>query len=102
MEQFLRRRVLTDRRRTEITDEIVSWITGSPCPMSIVSDDGSVKLVRCLEPGYKIPSRMTITALIQRKHGELQNDLVAVLRQVGGIVMTSDYWSSAKNISCGT
>ena len=101
MHQFLGRQVISARRRSEITGHIVSWCTGSLCPLSIVSDPGLVRQVQCLEPGYKMPSRTNIAALIRRKHELLQRDLVAVLKQVGGLAMTFDYWSSARNVSYG-
>ena len=101
MHQLLGQRVISARRRSEIIGHVVSWCTGSLHPLSIVSNPGLVRLVQCLEPGYKMPSRTNIAALIRRKHELLQRDLVAVLKQVGGLAMTFDYWSSARNVSYG-
>ena len=88
MHQLLGQRVISARRRSEIIGHVVSWCTGSLHPLSIVSNPGLVRLVQCLEPGYKMPSQTNIAALIHHKHEPLQRDLVAVLKQVGGLAKT--------------
>ena len=37
-------------------------------PVRVIEDQGFLKMLAYLEPGYKVPSRKHITSIMQQKH----------------------------------
>ena len=102
MQRFLGRQTITDKRKNEITALIACWCTGSLRPLSIVGDSGFVKLLKLLEPGYKVPTRNTMAAVIRKDYEDLRKALLLVLDAVDGISVTTDLWSSSMNLAYAT
>ena len=102
MQRFLGRQTITDKRKNEITALIACWCTGSLRPLSIVGDSGFVKLLKLLEPGYNVPTRNTMAAVIRKAYEDLRKALLLVLDAVDGISVTTDLWSSSMNLAYAT
>ena len=64
-------------------------------PISIVSGQGFQKLISFLEPGYRLPSHMHFTNLIERKYASVEQKLRGVLQeQAKFAAITADLWTS--------
>ena len=102
MHNFLSRNTISDARKRQITSKIVEWCTGSLRPLSVVSDPGLIGLFNFLEPGYDVPSRTNIAAIIRLQHDTLKTEMIAVLAEADGVAVTFDHWTSARCISYAT
>ena len=78
LDGFVRKMTCPAGRAGQITDAIVDLVALDLRPASIVKGEGFCRLIRCLEPGYRVPSVTHITALLRKKHEEGR----ARLRQV--------------------
>lgn len=78
-------------------DMIVDWIIDSTRPLSIVSDQGLIELVKFLEPGYSMPSRTHITHLVEKHHKLGRNQMKSLLQceSSASVALTSDSRSSS-------
>lgn len=65
---FARPKHCFEARAKEITDRIASFVAQDMRPVGVVEGQGFIKLMAYLEPGYKMPSRKHITAIIRQKH----------------------------------
>ena len=99
---FLNRTVCSSKRQREITEHIVDWCTSSLRPASIVRDRGLINLLNFLEPGYKVPSHTAVVNNIRHRYEELRAVLKAELENVDGLSITTDLWSSSRNVDYGT
>ena len=76
MRRFLGHQIIPDKRKNTITSLIASWCTGSLRPLSIVGDPGFVELMKFVEPGYTVPSRNTVGAVVRKDYEELRKALL--------------------------
>lgn len=76
-----------------MTQQICNMVTTDMLPINVVDGKGFRELIKCIEPGYDIPSRATITTRVQatyaRKKAELKTQLATA-----NVVLTTDCWTS--------
>lgn len=69
-------------------------------PSSIVEDTGFKDLINYLEPGYKVPSRYTLSnTFLDAQYLEVKNRLKEELQSTNFISITTDGWTSRATTS---
>lgn len=68
-------------------------------PYSIVEKQGFQHFVRCLQPGYEMPSRKTITEkYVPELYLETKNTLEGFINQAKYVSLSTDCWTSVANM----
>ncbi|KAJ8339584.1 hypothetical protein SKAU_G00363700 [Synaphobranchus kaupii] len=62
-------------------------------PINTVDGEGFRELINFLEPGYRIPSRGTITSRLEARYTERKGELKAQLASVN-VALTTDCWTA--------
>ena len=89
---------LTIRAR-EITCHIVDFVVCDLRPAAVVEGEGFKNLMKCVEPGYKVPSSTHVSELVKKKYAAAKERLKDRLKQVGSLSITTDIWTSNANES---
>ena len=76
---MLTRRSCDAHRADTITQQICKFIEMDMLPLSIVEGEGFRQLINVLEPAYHIPSRRTITRLVETHYEERKQELKELL-----------------------
>lgn len=87
-------RPLNKERKELITHGICEVITSDLLPFSFVENEGFKKLMKLVEPNYQIPCRKTITNRMEQLYEDKVNDTKTYLKNINGIALTTDGWSS--------
>ncbi len=96
LDTFAKPRYCSESRAAEITERIVNMVALDMRPVHVVECEGFRDLLRCLEPGYTIPSRKHVTKLLRRKHDIGKEQLQAKLgKDAVSIALTTDIWTSS-------
>ncbi|KAI5750503.1 hypothetical protein M8J76_016232 [Diaphorina citri] len=77
--------------------EIVSMIVKEYRPLSIVDSPGFRKVLDAVSkcPGYKPPTRKTITeSMIPSLYGKVKDEVIQKLSEVSSVCLTTDSWTS--------
>ncbi|XP_059210868.1 E3 SUMO-protein ligase ZBED1-like [Centropristis striata] len=90
----LARRSCDARRAEKITDCICRMIQTDMLPISVVDGKGFQAVINLLEPAYHIPSRRTITRLIETQYGERKQELLTELATADRVAITTDCWTA--------
>jgi len=77
-------------RNRAITDALINMICKDNMPTKTVERKGFIHFVKTLCPLYKIPSRSTLTILLEEKYKMCRSQLKDMLDQVHYISLTSD------------
>ena len=77
-----------------ITQLLVNWVTTSMRPLSLVSDGGLRDLLEFLEPGYQLPSRTHIAAIVRNRHKSGLEEVRRLLADAAAVAITTDAWTS--------
>lgn len=83
---------------------IAQWIASSGRPISIVTDDGLLQILRIAlqNNNYNLPSRRTIDMLINQMYTDKLTENMKSLENIKSIALTTDFWTSTQNESyCG-
>ncbi|XP_065182265.1 uncharacterized protein LOC135812974 [Sycon ciliatum] len=85
-------RTCDSRRAGVITEHILDWVVGSLRPLSVVADGEFVKLLKLLEPEYKMPLRTHLAKLLAKRNSLRKSELKALIRSDGmaGVSLTTD------------
>lgn len=87
------RRVCDDRRAEGITERICNMIEKDLMPISTVEKEGFRELMQFLEPGYNIPSRVTITTRLEARYQKKKDELKTMLT-TETVALTTDCWTA--------
>ena len=96
IESFMHRSKCSTARAREITLRIVDFVICDLRPAAVVEGEGFKNLMKCLEPGYKVPSSTHISELVKKKYVAAKE---RKLKQVGSLGITTDIWTSSANES---
>ncbi|XP_072761237.1 uncharacterized protein [Anoplolepis gracilipes] len=77
-------------RNTVITKALVNMICKDNMPTRTVEREGFIHFVKTLCPLYKLPSRSTLTILLEEKYKVCRSQLKEMLNQVHYVSLTSD------------
>ncbi|XP_014677757.1 PREDICTED: zinc finger BED domain-containing protein 1-like, partial [Priapulus caudatus] len=87
-------------RATAITRQVGVFIAEDLRPYSVVEKAGFQKIVKLLEPRYKVPSRQHFsTKVIPELYKETKAKLLTELRDAPMIALTTDGWTSRATVS---
>ncbi|XP_066586476.1 E3 SUMO-protein ligase ZBED1-like isoform X2 [Prorops nasuta] len=78
-------------------NNILFMITKDNMPLQTVEKEGFKVFVNSLVPLYKIPSRCTMTRLMEEKYNILSNLIKVQLSNVDNISLTTDIWTEPLN-----
>ena len=87
------RRSCDAQRAEKITKGICKLIEMDMLPLSIVEGQGFRDLINLLEPAYHIPSRRTITRLVETHYEERKQELLKELSTAERVALTTDCWT---------
>lgn len=82
------------QRAEKITQGICKFIEMDILPLSIVEGNGFRDLIHLLEPAYQIPSRRTITRLVETHYEERKQQLLKELSKAERVALTTDCWTA--------
>ncbi|XP_055034115.2 E3 SUMO-protein ligase ZBED1-like [Misgurnus anguillicaudatus] len=82
------------QRAEKITQTIGKFIEMDMLPLSIVEGNGFQELIHLLEPAYQIPSRRTITRLVETHYEERKQQLFKELSKAERVALTTDCWTA--------
>ncbi|XP_066583336.1 E3 SUMO-protein ligase ZBED1-like isoform X2 [Prorops nasuta] len=85
------------KKAIEINNNILFMITKDNMPLQTVEKEGFKVFVNSLVPLYKIPSRCTMTRLMEEKYNILSNLIKVQLSNVDNISLTTDIWTEPLN-----
>ena len=80
----------------------MNWTWKDTRPISIVHDKGLIELLTFLQPNYRPPSTMYVSARIRK---DFEDGKAAVIKQLHGsssIALTTDIWTSRATQSFAT
>lgn len=83
----------------KITNSILYMICKDFQPISIVEDEGFRLLMKTAAPQYKIPSRKTIAALLDRKYESAATEFKNKIKEVESFTITTDIWTDLQTRS---
>lgn len=66
-------------------------------PLSTVEKEGFQTFMKCVSPLYTIPSRKTVTSLIEEKYVYLSSLIKEQLSNIDNIALTTDIWTDTLN-----
>ncbi|XP_036149072.1 uncharacterized protein LOC118647741 [Monomorium pharaonis] len=81
----------------KITNSILFMIAKDNLPFATVEKEGFRNLMHTIIPLYKIPSRKTITTLIEEKYMMLSTIIKERLSLIENITLTADVWTDTLN-----
>ena len=87
---------VTPARAKKITKFVMNVIIGDMRPLSLVEGENFKALIHELAPGYTLPSRRTITRLIEDEYVLCKTAIRRALSDVRVISLTVDMWSNIK------
>lgn len=82
-----------------VTNLISFMIVKDNCPLSTVENVGFKQLMKGLAPLYEVPSRKTITSLLDAKYKVLKNKFINDIKHVSSFTLTCDIWTDISNKS---
>lgn len=84
-------------KAAEFTNKLIFMIAKDNLPLATVEKEGFRTFVKTIAPLYKIPSRKTITSLIEEKYEFLSGLIKTQLSSVNNLCLTTDIWTDIIN-----
>jgi hypothetical protein len=81
------------KKYSKITDAILIMICKDMFPLNVVENLGFKHLLKTTAPLYKVPSRKTITTLLDNKYEIITTDFKEKLSDVPFFTITTDAWT---------
>ncbi|XP_077263673.1 E3 SUMO-protein ligase ZBED1-like isoform X2 [Temnothorax americanus] len=85
-------------KAAEVTNKLLFMIAKDNLPFRTVEKEGFKIYTNALLPLYKIPSRKTITYLMEQKYDLLSSMMKTQLSQVQYLSLTTDIWTESLNM----
>ncbi|XP_066589924.1 zinc finger BED domain-containing protein 4-like [Prorops nasuta] len=85
-------------KETEITNSLLFMIAKDNMPYLTVAKEGFQAFIRLLCPLYRIPSRSTLTRLLEQKYEILSEKIKLYLHQTEYLSLTTDIWTDLLNV----
>ncbi|XP_036142944.1 zinc finger BED domain-containing protein 4-like [Monomorium pharaonis] len=82
-----------------ITNTILYMLAVDKMPLSAVENKGFKKLMKTIVPLYKVPSRRTVTRLLEDRYKTLKNNFIAKIDGAICYSLTCDNWTDITNQS---
>ncbi|XP_053714153.1 zinc finger BED domain-containing protein 4-like [Synchiropus splendidus] len=80
--------------RSGVDDALVDMVILDSQPFSFVEDKGFKKLVAALNPGYVLPTRQALKAMVEKRYEELKEKAKVLVSTASAVSLTSDMWTS--------
>lgn len=80
-----------------MNNKLVFMLTKDNMPIRTVEKEGFQEFVKSLNPLYKLPSRKTVTQLIEEKYDYLSNLIKEKLSTIESLSLTTDVWTEPLN-----
>ena len=87
-------RKLSDAEHSKLDSALLYCIAKDMQPVSVVEDEGFVKYSRALNAAYQLPSRKTVSRMLETKYDLIKAETVDKLKQVRCVNLTTDMWTS--------
>lgn len=82
-----------------ITNLIIYMIAKDNLPLSVVDNEGFQQLMKIITPLYTVPSRKTITKLLDAKYEVLKDKFIKNIQKALSFPITCDIWTDVSNKS---
>lgn len=100
MQTYLNPKKMSTSQKDKIDQLVMQMLIKDYQPFSIVEDEGFRNLIKILAPGYQIPSRKYLSkSLLDKMYDDCYKKVTNNLKEVKGICITTDHWTSAANES---
>ena len=86
---------MKDSRTTATNHQLIEMVARDSQPLSIVDRDGFIRFVGHLQPCYPLPSRTTLTAMIEPECERIRGLIILEMEGASFISFTSDIWSDS-------
>lgn len=94
---FIKAHATGGKQYTKITDALLFMICHDYQPINIVENEGFVQLMHTICPLYKLPSRKTVTALIDKKYEAVSNMFRDKIKKANSLTLTCYIWTKTMN-----
>ncbi|XP_048474095.1 E3 SUMO-protein ligase ZBED1-like [Rhincodon typus] len=84
----------SEKREEVISNLILGMVFRDLQPISFVNNEGFKRLLGFLQPGYKIPSSVHLTASLRHKYAVAKLQLEHYLHSVPSLTLSTDTWTS--------
>lgn len=84
-------------KEAKLTNSIIYFIAIDDLPLSTTEKKGFQHLMKTVCPSYSIPSRNTITRLIDIKYDAISELIKTILDKVQSFCLTTDVWTDVMN-----
>ncbi|KAK2575313.1 hypothetical protein KPH14_008161 [Odynerus spinipes] len=84
-------------KASDLTNRLLFMIVKDNMPFQIVENEGFKAYTKGLCPLFKLPSRKTVTSLIEEKYQVLSNMIKTQLSTVEHLSLTTDVWTDPLN-----
>ncbi|XP_028324388.1 zinc finger BED domain-containing protein 4-like [Gouania willdenowi] len=81
-------------RKVKVDKALIGMIIKDSQPFSIVEDVGFRELVHVLDPGYRLPNRKSLKAMVEMKYLEAKENAKEHVLKAAAFSLTSDLWTS--------
>ncbi|XP_024879336.1 zinc finger BED domain-containing protein 1-like, partial [Temnothorax curvispinosus] len=85
-------------KAADVTNKLLFMIAKDNLPFRVVEKEGFKTFMNAILPLYTVPSRRTITHLVEEKYEVLSNMMKAKLSQVNYLSLTTDIWTESLNM----
>lgn len=84
-------------KAAEITNKLLYMIAKDNMPFSTVENEGFLTFMKTVVPLYTIPSRRTVTRLLEGKYDLLSSMVKVQLSEIKDVSLTTDIWMDSLN-----
>jgi len=87
------------KRAKELTKSLVKFVIKDLRPLSIIEGEGFLEFMEIAVPEYSVPSKQTITRLVEQTALNERENLTCFLKNISHVCITIDFWTSLANHS---
>jgi len=80
-------------RFNQMTNALLYMIAIDQLPLSTVNKEGFKYFIKIAAPLYDVPSRKTITHLVETRYTQLKEKMKLKLKEVSSYTLTADIWT---------
>ncbi|XP_011880238.1 PREDICTED: zinc finger BED domain-containing protein 1-like [Vollenhovia emeryi] len=84
-------------KAAEFTNNLIFMIAKDNLPLATVEKEGFKTFMKVVAPLYKIPSRKTMTSLIEEKYEFLSSMIKTQISDITNLCLTTDIWTDTLN-----
>ena len=88
---------IDSKKKQEIDKALIECVILDSRPFGDFSKPGMKKFLNVLHPGYKPPTRKTITSKLSIFYNKYKRQLIDIFKKIQHIALTTDVWKAKNN-----